>query len=482
MSLIHLSETASDQELADAAGTDLRAPEFLGIPDWTKAVRACLFEVLARSGRLQGEGSPRCVDAGGSRMLDLDAIAADLVDEIGKTGKVRAKHIREASERRWRAHEACSGDASETASRELAHMWIPDGERVQPFLRMLVEVLLQDVFLPRLERCQETPAAVPVVVGRELARIHRQGNRLDEQRSVIVSKRGECVCSYDVAADWAPPLVDAKAMEAIRKGVPFLATLPAHRLLRFEVITAHSQKLAGAPDFRNIRIEGGFSGLSNVIGSPGSHRAVEQVTAILAAQAHLCIRLPDRTMGNLVSYRCKPASGQHPPTLTITVGDLLLPGAALSFDKGTRKGREARQLVPLAPMPPLVGHERTFGAQVNLQMVTLLEFRSRSSELLHGGVAISLGRWEEMADEAGLPRCCLETVVRAWADGSDTVAPFLKVVGSGVYTLADRLGGVLSFLVEGARRQVAGREGGRKGCERRRGRLMGPGGGKRSPR
>ncbi len=412
-----------------------------------------LREFLHNLELAEQQGRPLAAPAveDGGELLCLDALAARFVRSIGESGTAFAEKVVENGKRRW----VRFVDAAENAPGPddgLLFVWQDHQETGLPrFLSALVKVLRTDVVEPQVLDTPRPPAALSTTVVRDIARILRPNNRLCRDGTALVDDH------HTLAV-----------LDALRSSVDLLRTLPAHRLVRFLVLGAHDQYLAEERDFRTLRVQGGWKGLAEVLGCGSSKSAVEQVQQILQCLAHLRLTAPDGLSGNLLAYVARPARGGLPPTTAITVGDLLLPGAVLGIDKRTLKGREARQLVPVPPLPPFYGRQRDWGAQANLQLLFMRELQGRTEELtaLHGAT-IPRNKWLELGDEAGVSHRTIADVVETWVKGNDNNAPFLRRLDSQSYTLADGHARMLDFLVAGALRRQGGRSGGRKSSKAR---------------
>ena len=436
-------------------------------------LRARVSELLAHMTAQRTGAFPAVQMSARKKMLAQDAMAADFVETLGKSGKKYADILRTRASQRWTEFEGINEEAGSGSSEGLLHIWQPDRDSgIIRFVLALATVVWEDIVKARLEKQRSSPPAVSIVVTRDLAGIHRKGNVLVAEDATLRGPDGRELCTLASPLSPEIPQVDATILGAMRKGVGLLRTLPAHRLLRYEVCTAHAQRLEEQGDFRTIRVEGGWQGLAKVVGCGSSHVAADQLKAIVQCQAHLCFKWPDGTCGNLVTYRVQSAGGRRPALLVLTVGDILLPGVVQGFNQQTRKGREARQLVPLPPLPPFVGRPQDWGPQANLQMLALCEFVSNSQELItSGGISISERRWRELAEKGGIPPKTWGRVLEAWHEGNDETPPFLKSLGNSLVTLSDAHQGILEFLVAGAKRRVGGRKAGQEGRKRRESRF-----------
>jgi hypothetical protein len=278
---------------------------------------------------------------------------------------------------------------------------------------------------------------------------------LSDRRSKLV-RSGETsggeIAVYDTRGDpvgSVVPGMQEETIEAIQKALQAAFGVAGLRLVRFVITNVQRQhadkKHRG--NVRDVRVEGGWSGLAEALGGLQPRRLKE------AAGLLQRVRLRTRTVeigGLLTTYEIRRGRSGGRRNLTISAGPALDP----TFRPGS-------VLVPVpdpAREPPLLGRGTTFAAQLRLQQLWLLEMRRGWKDLLehHGLILRHPPRcWEPMADRAGLPARSVDKVLSLWRSGSDTVPPFLQVDGD-VWTLGDYWRPELEFLIEGAKTSQKG--------------------------
>lgn len=386
-----------------------------------------------------------------------DARFAAFLEPMGKRGAEAARKLRERS-----AARATAGGAA------LWGLWTdratsPAGFR---WAVLLARVVWADVTAPRLRQ----RAALVRPVYQDVTRLH---SRTFE----AVTRNGQAQLRFD---DDAPPVelvapanlptFEAGTLEPLlRRGLDKLGSITGHKVLRHEVNEGHARYMRGDPDPRSLRFEGGWSALADVLGL-ASNQGPSDVRAIVYAQAHCRFALPNGSHGNLLSYTERSGHRGQTALVTIALGDPLLPSFVQSFDPRTLAGRDARRLVPLLDLPPLVGRTNEHGAQATLSMLLAATFRDRVRELLeHEGVRLTLPDLQGLAERAGLPRDAagLAAIVDRWTqDGTDAPA-LLRRVGPDRYTLGAAHRAALDFMLDGGRRELGGESAGKASARKR---------------
>ena len=406
---------------------------------------------------------------------DWDESLAVYVASLGPGGRSTATHLRSGAQSRsgqpWR-------------------LWLPGEQGVPGFAVVLAYVVFREQ--AAVAGATDAPAtalssgsmpdgtagsssrdqpALSLAVMERVAHAHRAGNRpmLRGDSPVLIDADGAAVAEIGTTV----ATIDAEALLSLtRTGVGLLGSVHAHRLLRWEVQTGHEQVIAGQPDPRLLTVAGGWAGLADSIGSGCGGKARQQVQAVLVAQAHLRFRFPDGGTGNLLSYDDQPARGQRAARLVISLGPRLLPHYVLSLEGRSRSVRDARRLVPVLPLPPLVGRSNEGGAQAALQLLVMLELRRRVRELAsEGGVLIDSGRFAELAEQVRLPAKMLPRVLTVWATGDDHTPAFLTQTETDRYTLGSEHAAALEMLLAAAEIERGAARGGRLASRRRRERI-----------
>jgi hypothetical protein len=266
------------------------------------------------------------------------------------------------------------------------------------------------------------------------------------------------------------PTVEMEALpRLLPRGVKRFGGLNAHRLLSFEVHMGWRQTVDRSPDPRAIAVEGGWSALAEQVGAGGSKKAADELHQLVAAQAHLLWKLPDGSVGNMLSYELRPARPGQRARVTLVLGSILLPGYVHALKGQHPDQREARKLVPmLTQLPPVIGPGLLHGAQASLHLKVLMQLRRRARELWTlGGVLLEREQFRELAAPIGLKDWASRLLDRWTRDGRDGPA-FLRRVDGHRYTLGDAHQPARDYLLQAGRDEFRGEEAGRKGAELRR--------------
>lgn len=436
-----------------------------------KAIARHAESLLTRLAALSEE--PRALD--GSEPLWLDAMLADYLDQIGGeaakdvAGKVRATATERAS--------AYHADRSTVA--EWLKAWLPDGEADTeskairlPALRTLARVIWRDEVKPKLLEAQRKPPALVMAVAEPVADLLSRPRREQERNGQLALRLpGEVLVRVGA--------IEAGALDALMvdRGVKLFGSLASHHVLRWLVFEAHSQALARNPDPRVIRIDGGWSTFANdVLGMPGKKEA-DHVRAVVEAMHATELPLPPHgNYSRLLIREAHTPRGRGKQWIKLIVGFALLPDYVHELQTtmgNTVEARRATRLVPLLPVPPLVGRRNEHGAQAAFSMLLVAHIRDAARELVeHGGVAISEWALADMARRAGLPAGLVPAVLDRWTqDGTDAPA-FLRRVERDRFTLGDAHANARAFLEAGGKAEINGAAAGRRSGEKRRGKVQ----------
>lgn len=208
------------------------------------------------------------------------------------------------------------------------------------------------------------------------------------------------------------------------------ATLTFQRLIRYLPTAAFETWARTQRDEADVVIEGGFKALAEAIGAK-SKKAAEEVRDALMLGSSLRREWEDGSEAQgLWLYQVTAAAPGRPAVLVITLAPALRPGFVHRLPAGT-----GRTLVPVVPLPELVGGNRLHAVQAALQWeVTRRLSEGRKEAASKGGVTISLADWKRMADRVGLPARLLPTVLDAWKAGAE---PFLENVRGDLWAIAN---------------------------------------------
>ena len=217
------------------------------------------------------------------------------------------------------------------------------------------------------------------------------------------------------------------------------------RLLRFivtQVQRQHADQKVGGfrGNVRDIRVERGWSGLTELVGGNRS-RVRDAADALRLVQ----LRTEDLDVGGLLTYVDRRGRGGGRRVLTLSAGLVLSP----EF-RPTRGSR----LVPVPQRdPPLLGRGTLRAAQLRMQQLWLLEMRRGWRDLLeHRGLVLQAPDevWGRLAERAGLPTSSLDAVLGLWKGGSDR-DPAQLAVQDDLWSLGETWEPELEFLCRGAR-------------------------------
>jgi|CZKU01.1.fsa_nt_gi hypothetical protein len=338
--------------------------------------------------------------------------------------------------------------------------WSLDFTAMPVAIRMLAHATWIDVVLPRLGN----PAALARAVCTDVLDLY-------SQRFERKERNGQTALSLQTDRWILVPAVEAPIAAILHRGVELLASEAGIDLLEWQVTEAHRRFQRNESDFRNLRVEGGWSALAHDHLGLGYKGAPANLRAIVMAQAHLRFEAWG-IRGNLLSYT-EPSS--HAPgrrsVVTMTLGDMLLAGfaSAMRNEKdNSLSAREGRQLVPILGKVALVGRGNDFAAQRRMVWRFAVALRARASELAqNGAVEMLLDAWATIAGEAGLPRSpdLLARVLGAWETGSDKTQPLIVRSDNGRrVTLHESRKDALDFMVRGWKLSERGRDAGKAGA------------------
>lgn len=321
--------------------------------------------------------------------------------------------------------------------------WV-DPNRASPVVRELAICLWADV-LREMERTRSNPPALVLPFA--------EGFRAT---MVPAAQRDGLVVD---AAGVRIPLVPMSLEVLLEPGLADLGSLTSHRLMRWMARTGWEGWANGNHEPGRVDIEGGWTGLAAAIGGT-SKKDPKRVERIVKVWRHASVEWDAPagagSMSLLSGYTVVPNAGKRRAHITLYLSPLFLPQMVHRFPPGSRP-----PLVPVLPLPALVGRGQDRRAQAALQMIVLAEMRKRAGELAtSGAIGISDREWAEMARVAGLPSSLLPRVLDAWTEDGDTPA-FLMRRGRG-WTLGDAHQEARDFLTAGGKRSQAGRLGGRK--------------------
>lgn len=263
-------------------------------------------------------------------------------------------------------------------------------------------------------------------------------------------------------------LTDGATLDAVRRGLGLLGTVPGHRLIRFLVHRVHDQVEAGGDPYAlRVQLDGGWSALAEALCY--THNNNEVLKQLLQAGQHVEWTHPAVKIGGLWTYTATRGGPGRPGMVRITVGEVLAPGLARQLSQTGNTSRQAtvaKWLVPeLRTEPPVLAvPSDDQGAAWTLHRLVVGELVDRAEELAKtGSVAIGAERWRELQRQARLPGNMLR-LRDSWRTGESDKAPALLIEAEpGRFTLADPHALERDFIANGGRKRTEGREAGRKG-------------------
>lgn len=151
-----------------------------------------------------------------------------------------------------------------------------------------------------------------------------------------------------------------------------IATLAAHRLLRFVVSESWFQGKGG--ELPNIRVDGGYRGLARRLGLR-SQKAAVKLKAAGVALSHLVVAMP--TGGERLVSIQEHVVGRSSRLELKPLGVL-----APHYIKTVKaSGKRSRALVPLPPEMPTTTSTKTAARQASFHLLLLLHLRRQALEL-----------------------------------------------------------------------------------------------------
>lgn len=378
----------------------------------------------------------------------LDDALADLLGGIGKAGRKLGGEVRESSK----------------SPKDRANRWHPyvDPLRVP---RLLAKALWSDVVAARVER-MANPVGAPGLVLPVLTNFaglsHRgaQQSLLSPQSADILDHRGRRVGALHLT-----PEIDAELVTLTNLG-----KLSTTRLVRFLLHRTHEQKwILQQHNANRVDVEGGFAALAELLGMTGK-KAPDELHEAAATLSAIWLDSPSGD-GRVFGFFNHKVGRTR--LLEMNVMGPFAPDYAARTLAGHRGDARDKQLVPVPlpqSLPPLVGRERDHAAQALQQLLVLREMRTRAVEMVEtGAVEIGPRRWDELRDEANVPKAILPLVLDAYITGDDDGRPpFLQSPSPGRYALADAYGRERDAILQAGESMRAGAKGGRKAAASRR--------------
>ena len=342
--------------------------------------------------------------------------------------------------------------------------WLPPPEGGNPARHAwLVVALWEDIVLPRLEQAARKPPALVRLANSTVTHL-LSGPKVRVEGGQIALDLGlsrPCVIRAELAAS---PLV--------ARGIELFQSIHAHRVIRGLAFAAHERALAGELDPRVLTYEGGFSALAEACGIEGDH-GVRKVRELLEAFAALDLSLPggDSARG-LLTFVYGKARRNRKAYLKIVAGLLLLPDYVHELQRvaGTASVavRREQDLIPLLPVPPVLGRANDAGSQATLQLLVVTHLRDHAPDLAEGrGAPLPPDTWARLAAESHVPRSLVSRLLPHWQEDHKDGPAVLKQVDRDRYTLGDAHAAARTFLEDGGRRSLDSSEAGRRSAAKR---------------
>lgn len=382
-------------------------------------------------------------------VLFLDDYFFSFLAKIGKESeKITNKHKKFAQER-YRKY-ADNYKIDKTQIKEAWKLWINENKPFKPlFLRLLAEGLWRDKLETLWNReTKGHPSLAKPIIDKLIPILG------PSKTKKFTEKEGQIIC-YDQQGEplLTAPAVDVNMIAAFQKGIKELGSLTGHKMIRWQVNAGFEQWIQGLKDPRLIEIDGGYSKISELIGSRSTHE-IARIKEILNAQAFGRFIFSDGSHGNMITLRIEERyKNNEPSKIRIVLGDILLPGYVCQLQ------RSDRRLIPISDLPPLHGSPNTHAGQAQLQLLVLAEFSNQSDRLAQeGSVSIPIEKWKLMAYEAGLNPDRVELVIAHWSQ-PDLFNCFLDRQGD-EYRLASHYERAQRFLeIQGENRVINSKRG-----------------------
>lgn len=202
-------------------------------------------------------------------------------------------------------------------------------------------------------------------------------------------------------------------------------------------------------------MDGGYDALAEQL-ELSSHKGSQAIRDIIEAEHSVNIPVPpDNTYTRLLIRTFRAGRGRRRAHLEIVLGTALLPNYVHELKAAGLTGRQIR-LVPMLPLPLMIGRPNEHGAQAALSMLIVSHLRDNARELAQkGSVELSAETMARLAERAGLPRAFdLVRLLDMWSQSGTDELAFLRRTEKDRYTLAEQHRAALDFMVEGGEREI----------------------------
>jgi hypothetical protein len=260
------------------------------------------------------------------------------------------------------------------------------------------------------------------------------------------------------------PTIDPKLIPVVTKGVGNLNSIYHHKLLRYECKMGFENWIHERPDARVLRFERGCTEIAECLGLK-SNRAIDEIKALLTAQAYMQFKFDDGSSGNLIVLRNFRSKGcNRDDGVEIVLGTQLLPHYTFQTSK------QGRLLIPVPDilLLPLVSSSNYHAGQALLQMMVMEEFTEHSMEFEEvGSITIDQEQWERFAKEVALPESVFKQTLDRWIQDGNDQPRFLIKLGANKYALGDAYKKETEFLKhQGSIRRQRQKDGERSAARR----------------
>lgn len=251
---------------------------------------------------------------------------------------------------------------------------------------------------------------------------------------------------------------DAAALFGVGNSLTF------QRLMRYLPTAAHSNWRRTGHDEADVHIEGGYARLAELAGCKSKKAAEEVRQALILGSSIRRVWSDGSEAQGLWTFHTTAAAPGRKAQLTVTLAAILRPGFVHGLPVGP-----ARTLVPVVPIPTLVGDHTTHGAQAAFQWtLTRRLAEGRREAAREGGVTITPADLKRDAERVGLPARLVPKVLEAWQAGEKA---FLERIGGDRWAIADTqaYAPARAHLLEQAKMAATGAKRGLAAAARKRG-------------
>lgn len=406
-------------------------------------------------------------------VLLLDRAGAELLEQIGNFGAETAATILNDSQEKTRdvraAEYSKSPFALSVCKKKQYNLWF-DASVVPPvpFAKVLADVLWRDRLAARFTRRDSAGVCEPVLTslvgasrrGAQIELISGHAELTDFKKQPIGSIR-----TIDRGQE-GPEMLNLQFVS-----LSALSHLVSQRFFRWLMWQAYEKHwIDEAQNSNIIEIYGGIPALAEAVGGGVGNKAQLQVRQTLETLSALWLKGPTGE-GRVFAHYMRSAYRGHQAKIEMHLIGPWRPDY-IARELANENKPENKRLVPVPLpklMPPFSGRENEWAAQANLQLLVLRELRQNAPEYLKsGGVPISPKRWDQLADEASVPKRTVPDVISAYSAGDKDYPPFLSDDGKR-YALTDHYAAERRAILAAADDIANGKRRGRASARKRRG-------------